>query len=411
MDFLNIRMAGIDHNQASVEVRELFAMTKTAAKAEMQQICANFHADGCVIISTCNRTELWVSGESVSPGKLLCEMKGVDEGKFRDYLVEREGSAAVRHLFELSCGMKSQVFGEDQIITQVKDAIALAREAESAGAVLEILFRTAITAAKRVKASVRLTVSDQSVAGSTVAFLRERLGSLKGIPCMVIGNGEMGRLAAAALVNEGCEVRMTIRQYRHGEVVIPEGVEAIPYDRRMETLHSVRAVISATISPHYTLCSDKIGALANQVIFCDLAVPRDIDPAIAKLENAQLYDTDQICAGTGSRIDKHTVAQAEEILKEYISEFESWCRFRTLVPVVNEISEIAADDCMGRIEKSIRRLELPPDEQERLTEQIHAAAGRVVGRLMYGLRENLEPELWESCMEGLKKSAERGLER
>lgn len=161
---------------------------------------------------------------------------------------------------------------------------------------LETLFRSAVTSAKKVKTAVRLTEADQSVAVRMEAFLKGVMGPLAGTPCLVIGNGEMGRLAARRLVEAGCRVSMTVRRYRHGEVSLPDGVEAVSYEERLSLLPRVRLVVSATASPHYTLRAAEVGpALSGPKVFCDLAVPRDIDPAIASLPGARVYDTDGIC--------------------------------------------------------------------------------------------------------------------
>ncbi|MEM1483772.1 glutamyl-tRNA reductase [Oscillospiraceae bacterium PP1C4] len=404
---MDVKMVGIDYSKAGIEVRELFAMTKSNAAAAMRQICAESQVEGCVLLSTCNRTELWTSGGNITPYEALCAVQKTDAAKYHRYFTERSGHEAITHLFELSCGLKSQVFGEDQIITQIKNAITLSRETGSADAVLENLFRTAVTAAKRVKTDVRLLGSGRSVAVSTVSFLRERLGSLNGISCMVIGNGEMGRLAATELINEGANVIMTVRQHHHGEVIIPDGVRAISYDLRLERLPEVQVVVSATTSPHYTLRAEDVALLQHPTIFCDLAVPRDIDPDISELRGASLYDTDAICGGGYSRADVKKLSEARAILWEYIDEFESWYGFRTLVPIVNEISGLAAEDLVSRVSKSIRRLDLENGQQEQLTARINDAAEKVVGRLMFGLRDNLAPELWQSCIEGLQKAARR----
>ena len=138
----------------------------------------------------------------------------------------RRGEEAVRYLFELSCGLHSKVFGEDQIITQVKDALALARQAGAADTVLEKLFQGAVTAAKKVKTQLHLTAVSRSVAQKAADLLTERLGPLEGVPCLVIGNGEMGQLMARELVARGADVTMTLRQYKRGDVLIPPGARS-----------------------------------------------------------------------------------------------------------------------------------------------------------------------------------------
>ena len=400
-------MAGIDSSRAPVGVRERFAMTASAASEAAARACREFGADGCVLLSTCNRTELWLSGgASLDPCELLCALRGADPGARRDCFVRRDGFEAAEHLFQLACGMKSQVFGEDQILTQVGNALSLSREAGAADAVLETLFRSAVTAAKKVKTAVRLTEADQSVAVRMVEFLQSVMGPLAGTPCLVIGNGEMGRLAARQLMEAGCRVSMTVRRYRHGEVSLPDGAKAVPYEERIALLPRVRLVVSATASPHYTLRAAEVGpALAGPTVFCDLAVPRDIDPAIASLPGARVYDTDGICGGADARRDEDALARARAILADDLAEFARWYGFRAVVPVVKEIGGLAARDFTGRVEKTVRGLGLSGEAEEELLGLLRASAEKTVGRLLFGLRETLAPELWRPCVDALQRSA------
>ena len=400
-------MAGIDSSRAPVGVRERFAMTASAASEAAARACREFGAKGCVLLSTCNRTELWLSGRaSLEPYELLCALRGAEPGAHRDCFVRREGLEAAEHLFQLACGMKSQVFGEDQILTQVGTALSLAREAGAADAVLETLFRSAVTSAKKVKTAVRLTEADQSVAVRMEAFLKGVMGPLAGTPCLVIGNGEMGRLAARRLVEAGCRVSMTVRRYRHGEVSLPDGVEAVSYEERLSLLPRVRLVVSATASPHYTLRAAEVGpALSGPMVFCDLAVPRDIDPAIASLPGARVYDTDGICGGADARRDEAALTRAREILADGLAEFARWYGFRAVVPAARETGELVARDFMGRVEKTVRGLGLSGEAEEELLGRLRASAEKTVDRLLFGLRETLPSELWQPCMDALHLAA------
>lgn len=165
----------------------------------------------------------------------------------------------VRHLMEVASGLRSRIWGEDQIISQVKDAIALAREAGCTDGVLETLFRSAISAGKEVKTEVRLTAVPTSAASMAVELLAAKLGDLAGKKALVIGNGEMGRLSASLLQQAGCEVWVTLRTYRHGETIVPPGCGVVPYEERFHHMEGCDFLISATTSPHYTVTAAPIG--------------------------------------------------------------------------------------------------------------------------------------------------------
>lgn len=406
---MNIKMVGIDHSKATIEYRELFSFTKSTAAAAMQRVLAEFGVEGCVILSTCNRTELWLSYEtepSRTPYEILCAVKNINPQDYENYFIERSGAQALRHLLLTSCGMKSKVFGEDQIIAQVGDALALSHDCGCSDSVLERLFRTAVTAAKRVKTTVHLTALDSSVATRTAELLHKELGELQGVCCLVIGNGEMGRLTAQTLVEQGCNVKITLRTYKTGEVIIPSGCCVVPYDDRYKQLAQCRVVVSATTSPHHTIKYDEALPYldGSPKLMIDLAVPRDISCELANVRGVRLFDIDSLGGASVSEAENEGVALANRILEEYYEEFENWYYFRGLVPKINDISALAATDITGRIHKTIQRLAIDTDEQERLSQLVEHASIKVVAKLMFGLRDNLDRDKWEDCIQGLEKA-------
>ena len=180
---MNISMIGIDHNMAPVDIRALFAFTKKNAGEAMEQLKEKEGIAGCVILSTCNRMELWVSGEEGVEDSLyqsLCRMRGVEGRDYEPYFIKREGREAVEHLFYLTSGLKSQILGEDQILTQVKDALNLAREHFATDNVLEVLFRMAVTAGKKIKTEVPFAHGNPSVIHQALNLLKEQGYSVRG---------------------------------------------------------------------------------------------------------------------------------------------------------------------------------------------------------------------------------------
>lgn len=194
---MSICMIGIDHTKAPVDIRAVFSFTKKNAAIAMETLKNTEGIFGSIILSTCNRMECWVSTADEWDGslyELLCQIKEVSPEKYRAYFQERKDRAAVEHLFYLTCGLKSQILGEDQILTQVKDALSLARDNFVTDSVLEVLFRMAVTAGKKVKTEVSFSRANYTAMDSAVAMLMERGIDLKKTTCMVIGNGEMGKL-------------------------------------------------------------------------------------------------------------------------------------------------------------------------------------------------------------------------
>ncbi|MCD2491790.1 glutamyl-tRNA reductase [Lacrimispora sp. NSJ-141] len=409
---MRIKMAGIDYRKAPLQVRELFSMTASAAERALKNSREIEGMTGCVIISTCNRTEYWISGEeesfdSLNPAELLAQEKGQALDTYEPYFSVREGMEAVHYLMELSCGLRSQIFGDDQIITQVKHALDAAREQAAVDSVLETLFRTAVTGAKKVKTEVLLTNVDRSVAAAMALLLQKEQIPIQGKRCMVIGNGEIGRLAAAELVKAGGEVFMTLRQYKTREAIIPAGCHVIDYHARYEHLARMDVVVSATVSPHYTLTKERAEVCLDgtEKVLVDLAIPRDMEPELAALPGIKLYDMDSF-----SRLkyegDSRQIAVADEILSKYELEYEQWYEFREFVPVVKGISKTAGEDASARLRKELKRLGLTLEVREELERAIEKSVSKVVAKLCYGLREELEQDAWKLCLDGLRRSAE-----
>ena len=404
---MSIRMLGIDHNLAPVDVRAVFSFTKKTAVAAMERLKKEAKVEGCIILSTCNRMEIWASTEEDWEGSLLeelCRIKEVDPTEFQEYFVERQEEEAADHLFHLTCGLKSMILAEDQIITQVKDALALARENYFTDSVLEVLFRKAVTAAKKVKTDVVFTRANETAMDRAVAMLEGQGFSLRGKTCMVIGNGEMGKLAALTLASKGANVTVTVRQYRSGVVQIPRGCSRIDYGKRMELFPSCDLVVSATASPNYTLRMELLEqcVLEHPVVLIDLAVPRDIEPAIGDLLQVSLYDIDDFRSQEDAE-NADAYRQAEYILKEEMDEFYGWLNGRDLIPRIQTIQQDAVTDLNLRIQKIIRKLPMETTEQEKLLKSIDTAAGKVVGKMMFGLRDFLEKDSFMECMDGLEK--------
>ena len=336
-------MIGTDHGLAPAEVRSAFSLPAEVREDVLALARAKLGATGVVLLATCNRTELWASFDGVATPvrsldehgapksddpllRVICEMHMVDPAQNARYFATRSGEDAVGYLFQVACGLRSAIMAEDQIVSQVKQAIAYSREIGVADGVLEVLFRQAVTAAKQVKSGVRFTRAYATAVDQAVALLEEGGMDLRDATCMVIGNGEYGRLAASTLVECGAEVFVTVRQYTHGAVTVPRGCESVPYTQRYEHLDRCTVVMSATTSPHYTLERDRLvstcGTLEGLTLI-DLAIPHDIDPEIASLPGCTLYDIDSFATQIGSE-NAQAIEAAQRLLATGEREFWDW---------------------------------------------------------------------------------------
>ncbi|MCD7954404.1 MAG: glutamyl-tRNA reductase [Lachnospiraceae bacterium] len=447
-----IRMAGIDHENAPIDIRTVFSFTKKSMAEALETLKGVKGVEGCVMISTCNRMELYLStGEEFDSDiyKLLCDIRSIPGSlDYRSYFHFRQEREAVHHLFRLAAGLESRILGDDQIVTQVKDALGFSREHYAADHVLETLFRMAVTAAKKVKTRGALSSTDQSAVHAAIQTLKKDGYTFAGKKCMVIGNGVMGKLAATELRQQGADVTVTVRQYRSGVVEIPPECSRIDYGRRMELLGECDYVLSATVSPNYTLTRelvedcrrrmskrkapvilndagkeqfpadaadkeqipvDAAGVISfKPIVLIDLAVPRDIDPSVAKLDGVRLYDIDCFREEAVSEAQKQAIADAELLFEEQMKDFFSWYECLDVIPKIQTIKEQVALDLEKRLTKELRSLPLPAREREALDKEIEAAAERTMNKLLFGLRGSVSDAAFRECIEGLEKLYDQG---
>ncbi|MEG1946380.1 MAG: glutamyl-tRNA reductase [Lachnospiraceae bacterium] len=403
-------MIGIDHSLAEVTIRECFAFTKKAMASVMEIMKKNKNIKGCVILSTCNRMELWLSLEEGVELDLdllsyLCEWKKLDCAEYGKYFKVRDGVDAVRHLFYLSAGIKSKIIGEDQILTQIKEAIAFSREWECADHVLEVLFRMAITAGKQVKTRIPMDRGNFSAAHQAVCELKKQGIVFSGKKALVIGNGEMGKITAQVLLEEGVEVTVTIRQYRSGMVTIPQGVKRINYGERYHYIPDCDFVFSATASPNQTITKEQLqqsrikSSHLKQQIYVDLAVPRDIESSIQELAGIQLCDIDTFGIAYQSEKMKEQYHQAKIQLEKGILEFSDWQESRELVPRIQKIGRQSSKELCWRMEKTWKELELSEIDKCSLENQLSETTEKIVDKLIFALRDHMDADMLKQCIE------------
>ena len=395
---MKLCMAGIDAS-APFEEREKLSLVRGQVQAMLPRIAEQ---TGCaaVLLATCSRTELYLHAEGEralpDPAEALCRAAGVAASAF---VTRREGADAVRHLMHVAAGMQSQIFGDDQIVSQVKDAAALAREAKTTDAVLDTLFRRAVTAGKRVRTETRLTGVPASAAEVGVRRAEHFFGSLAGRRAVVIGNGEMGRLAARALVRAGSEITVTLRTYRHGETLVPQGCGTVPYDRRLDAIEGADLVVSATTSPQFTLTAAQMQTLlCPPRLLLDLAMPRDIESTAAGAQTA-LFNLDDL--GDLGDADDTSRETAECILDEETREFFAWLNYRAALPLIAKIKSAAIERVRHMRDYDALAAE---GDAETLAE---LAVSRAVELVLGGMKEKVNVQSMKDCLEHIRKGSGR----
>lgn len=392
---MKLAMSGLDHRLAPVELRERLSFTNAQAGELLDRI--RLRVSGCVLLSTCNRTELYITcgdGEMVKPALLLCEAAGERYEAFAPAFVHRTERDAARHLMEVAGGLRSQIWGDDQIITQVKNAIDLAQSRCTADPVLAALFRDAVAAGKEIKTSVRLTAVPDSVAFRAIERAKRELGELSGLRAVVMGNGEMGRLSARLLREAGCSVTVTLRTYRHGETVVPPGCAVVPYDRRMEVVEGADIVLSATTSPHYTLQAEQAAALERKPrLVLDLAIPRDVDPRLETELGIPCCNVDTLGGTDPQEENRAALEEARAIVERQLERFYQWWSYKNCLPLLGELKEAVTNRLLAAPELGALSRE----------EAVELAVRRTVDLLAGGMKGLLTPQALRECREKIEK--------
>ena len=328
---MKLIMTGLDHKRSNIVIRENFAVSKEKAVNILTLMKNEGIAAGCVIISTCNRTEFYASIPNSCTFPLsekLCAVLGVNFGEYGSYLIERTGDQAMKHLIYVASGLDSQILGDDQIITQVREALELSRRQNCADSYIETIFRISIQAAKAIKTKVFSNLFGSSSVPSKTVEKIKTMCSLAGKNAVVIGNGKIGLLAAEILIREKVNVTITLRTHKKGDFKIPNKAQTVSYDERYEIIENADIVISATTSPHTTISFNAVSGMKQlPKIIVDLAVPRDVDPSIKNLNGITLLTIDDITNGENF-LSPEKISLAENIIYEHMAKFRKWLAFK-----------------------------------------------------------------------------------
>lgn len=326
---------GLSYRRAPVAVRERFSLAEAQRPGFLAALQGLPGVRGAVLLSTCNRTEFYLSCSSPASVReplvsLLSGTSGLPPEEVRPLLVWRRGTAAARHLLSVSSGLDSLVVGENQILAQVKTARALSEQHGAMDGVLERLCTRAVQTGRRVRTETGISRGVASVSHAAVELARQRLGTLQDVSVLVLGAGKMGSLALRHLESAGVrEIRVSNRTLERAcELARGERVTAVPIEDLEDQLAEVDLVMSATGAPHLVVTRRMLERLSPRrdgrpLVLVDLALPRDVDPDCATLPGVHVYDLDDLRA-TVQRSQTLRSEEAERARAIVEGELQDW---------------------------------------------------------------------------------------
>lgn len=402
-----LAVVGVSHRTAPVEVRERFALGRSEIPAALAHLFREGDATEAVLLSTCNRTEVYLSAQDLRRGEaaarelLAARGAGPAEENFR-YLYARRDRLAVDHLFRVTAGLDSMIMGEPQIQGQVKEAYQTAREitapsGPAVGPMLNRLFQLALNVGGRVRSETELGVGAASVSSAAVELTKKIFGSLHGRKAMVVGAGEMSEITLECLRSEGVSSTIVANRTYDRAVELAQrwGGRAVHWDDLASVLAAVDIVICSTAAPHPVLTRDRLrhalpGGAKRPLCIIDIAIPRDVDPRVGDERNVFLYNVDDLQQIVDDNLGRRQaeLPQAESIISSGVEEYWSWYAGLAVVPTIRELRAHGESLRQAEVEKAMRRLShLAPEDRDAVDALSRAILNKLLHAPTVRLRE------------------------
>ncbi len=380
---MRICHVGLNHRTTPVELRERLAVNETDIPQVLQNMIAHPSIREAALLSTCNRVEMTIvthdpDAAIAASHEWFAQKAGVELDTVREHLYSFTTDNAIRHLFSVASGLDSLVLGEPQILGQVKTSYEQALAANTAGHILHRLYQSTFSAAKRARSETGIGKQAVNISSCAVELAKRIFGDLTGKTVMLIGAGEMAELAARHLRGNGCTNILVANRTleRAKNLAIEFDGHALTLEQLPEYLDSADIVVSSTGASTYVLLPEIVQKAMQKravkpMFFVDIAVPRDIDPRIADIEGAYLYDIDdlqQVVQGNQEQRKKES-EQAQSLLEEEANALLSWLKSLESVPLIRAIQEQSEMMRKDELEKAQRYMKGFSDEEQALIER------------------------------------------
>ena len=378
---MNFFVLGVNHNTAPVEVRERFAIPESRLPEALGKLTSMEGIEEGMIVSTCNRVEIFARSENghCDLQKFVRDYFGFHSGEYERYIFEHQQLEAVKHVFRVAASLDSMVVGESQILGQVKEAYATARALGAVNSQLDQLLSRAFAVAKKVRSETAIATSSVSIASVAVDLAEKIFGSLNGKSVYLVGAGKMCELSARHLIAHGAKkIYVGNRTYDRAVAMAAKfNGEAIPFERLYETAPWADIIISSTGAPHTIFRKEHgekfLHARKNRpMFFIDIAVPRDIDPALNDLDGIFVYNIDDLQQVVASHLgDRHKEAErAEQMVEEEVRRFEQRAQTAEVVPTIVSLQQHLENLRQAELDRVRGRLGTLSPEQEMAVESL-----------------------------------------
>lgn len=402
-----ILIVGLSHKTAPVEIREKLSFPTGKLRTGLTVLKEQYGLIESVIISTCNRVEIYGVVKKTDDGiscikRFLSDHHTIRAEMFEKYLYTYTDEEAVRHLLNVTASLDSMVIGEGQILGQVKEAYYHALEARATGTVFNGLFHRVITAAKKVRTETEIGRKPASVSSVTVDLARKIFGELKGHTVMLIGAGKMSELTAQYLVDSGVRsVFVSNRTYDKACALAKTlNGEAVKFDVYLDYMVHADIVISSTGAPHYIIRRPEVVDLIRKrknkpMFFIDISVPRNIDPNINTIDNVYVYNIDDLqgVAESNKKVRDDALCQAEQIIGLSVKEIMAWYNSLNVVPTIISLQKKIELLRREELSRSIAKLKNMSEQDKQQVDQLtRSLVNKVLSTPITRLKERSEKD-------------------
>jgi len=389
-----IVLIGLNHKTATIDIREKFAAVCADGRVQLQELAQFQPLKEVFQVSTCNRMEVLFTTPNLDHGigavvGFLGEIYGQTGTALKAYLYTHIDQEAIKHLFRVTCSLDSMVVGEAQILGQIKQAYRQAVEARTSGVILNRLLHKAFSVAKQVRTETRIGRSAVSISYAAVELAKKIFNDLTGKVVLLIGAGEMAELAAEHLLNNSVDRIIVANRTLERAMALAKRFRgtSVPLDEVAEELNRADIIISSTGSPDPILTADEVkrrmrGRRNRPLFFIDIAVPRDIDPEVNRIENVYLYNIDDLQGIVDlNRAERlREAGRAEHIITAEALKFESWLRTLEVVPTIVSLREKAEQIRQGELKKTFGHLDPLQDD---LAKSLEVVTQSIVNKVLH----------------------------